>query len=56
MKAKKLVKLIELLHDVEDFIADYEMRNYRYLTDKKIIKHFSNEKKKHVKWALRELR
>jgi len=49
-------KFNRLLDEVEEFIAEHELRNRHYLRDEDIIKCFSNYEKKYVKQAIKELR
>lgn len=49
-------KFKELLEEIEEFIANYDLSNSHYMFDEDIIKEFSHYKKKHVKKALKELR
>ena len=51
------VKQAKLTNEIEEFIADHEIRNPHYLPDEQIIKEFAEKYEvRRIKQALKELR
>jgi len=46
----------QLKDEVEEFIAEHELKNRHHLRDDEIVKAFAYVKPKHVKRAIKELR
>ncbi len=57
MKADKKEKKLERIKDeVAEFIGGHDMKNHHPLFDSEIVEYFSHYKKKHVVWAIEQVR